>query len=132
MVKTFHRDRIIEWEEHKDGTTYAILTGEGQQRVLEFNFHSLCLRSAPVWDKKWRIVFFDIPEKFRGKRDVFRAKLNELGFREYQKSLFTYPYECRDEIDFVIEYLDLRRFVRYAEMISPTNEAELKILFHLK
>ena len=28
-------------------------------------------------------------------------------------------------------YLDLRKYVRYAEMMSPTNEAELKILFHL-
>ena len=41
-----------------------------------------------IWDKKWRIVVFDIPEKQRGARDSLRTYLKKLDFYELQKSIF--------------------------------------------
>jgi len=38
------------------------------------------------WDKKWRIVIYDIPEDKRGVRDLFRRRLKEWGFKLWQKS----------------------------------------------
>jgi DNA-binding transcriptional regulator PaaX len=90
------------------------------------------IKEQGQWDGRWRIVFFDIPEKRRKARDALRDKLRDLGFYELQKSVFVHPFPCRDEIDFVVEFLKIRPFVRYAEMIEPTNEAELKIYFDLK
>lgn len=83
------------------------------------------------WDKKWRVVFFDIPEKRRAERNVLRDKLKELEFREIQKSVFIHPYPCFDEIDFVVEYFQLRNLVRYGEMVNLSNEAELRLKFQL-
>lgn len=40
------------------------------------------------WDGKWRIVIFDIPEKHRKVRNVFRRKLKEWGFISWQKSVW--------------------------------------------
>ena len=40
------------------------------------------------WDGKYRIVFFDIPEKDRAARDLLRAKLKEIGFVGWQKSVW--------------------------------------------
>ena len=57
------------------------------------------------WDRKWRIILFDIPEKIRKARDVFRYHLNQLGFYEFQKSVFVHPYNCKDEIDYLIEFI---------------------------
>ena len=54
-------------------------------------------------DGEWRIVIFDIPEKFKKAREALRMKLKELGFLELQKSVFIFPYECEDEINFIVE-----------------------------
>lgn len=37
------------------------------------------------WDKRWRIVVFDVPEELRKGRDVLHSKLRALGFYELQK-----------------------------------------------
>ena len=85
-----------------------------------------------VWDNKWRLVFFDIPEKYRWGRDSLRKKLKELGFFELQKSVFIFPYECKDEVDFIIEYYGIRKHVRYGVFDFIDNESHLKDYFKLK
>ncbi len=50
------------------------------------------------WDKKWRVVIFDIPEELSRERVKFRRKLKSLGFYMLQKSVFIFPYPCEEEI----------------------------------
>lgn len=40
------------------------------------------------WDKKWRIVMFDIPEKIKEERTWLRNELYFLGYKLLQKSVF--------------------------------------------
>lgn len=130
-IREFYTDRLIDWKENADGTATVVLTELGKKRVLEFNIDEIKIKHAIVWDKKWRVVFFDIPEKKRRARDALRSKLKELGFCELQKSIFVFPFECKDEIDFIVEFFEIRRYVRYAEMMNISNEAELKLHFNL-
>ena len=58
-------------------------------------------------------------------------KLKELGFLELQKSVLVLPYECEDEIDFIVEVFLIRPFVRFIRVKSFTNEEQLKIKFNL-
>ncbi|MEX1052278.1 MAG: PaaX family transcriptional regulator C-terminal domain-containing protein [Patescibacteria group bacterium] len=44
------------------------------------------------WDKKWRIIIFDIEEENRNTRDLLRIKIKELGFGLLQKSVWVSPY----------------------------------------
>lgn len=74
-------------EKVKKGNYYYIqLTEEGSNTILKIlpliNFQSW------NWDKKWRLVAFDIEELSRFKRDRLRKKLKELGFAACQKSLY--------------------------------------------
>ncbi len=41
-----------------------------------------------VWDGKWRIVMFDIPEKKREERNWLRYELYALDYKPLQKSVF--------------------------------------------
>lgn len=50
------------------------------------------------WDKRWRIVIFDIPEKKRVLRDKIRYTLIQVGFMRLQDSVWVYPYDCEDLI----------------------------------
>lgn len=131
-LREFYRDRLVSYlEKSEKGLIEIVLTEEGKRRVLEFNIDNLTLVEPAKWDGQWRVVLSDIPETKRRGRDALRHKLKELGFVEWQKSVFVYPHHCRDEIDFVVEFFELRPYVRYAEFINPTNEAELKLRFNL-
>ena len=79
----------------------------------------------------FRSVIFDIPETKKKAREALRNKLKELGFKELQKSVLVLPYECEDEIDFIVEIFEIRRFVRFMRVNSFTNDEQFKLKFGL-
>lgn len=131
IIDEFYNDRLVDWQENKDGTIKVVLTEKGRLLTHQFDPDYLAIKKPANWDKRWRVVMYDIPISKNKARNAIRSKLNQLGFKEWQKSVFVHPYPCQDEINFVIEFFDLRPYVRYAELINPTNEAELKLHFKL-
>ena len=131
VLNEFKYNRLVEYREHSDGSIKIVLTELGRRRVIQANIDTLAIPKPTHWDGRWQLVFFDVPEKKRRGRDALRLKLRELGFYEWQKSVFVHPYPCRDQIDFIVEFFELRSFVRYGELSNPTNEAELKLHFQL-
>jgi DNA-binding transcriptional regulator PaaX len=131
IVKEFKEERLLNYIEKKNGSVEIVLSEKGKRKVLEFNIDNIKINKPIRWDKKWRMVMFDIPEKRRVARNILREKLKEIGFREIQKSVFIHPYPCFDEINFITEYFQLRRFVRFGEMVSLSNEEELRLKFKL-
>ncbi|MDO8183817.1 MAG: hypothetical protein Q7T49_02435 [bacterium] len=132
VIKEFNEDRLVDWQEDNDGNITVVLTERGKVMANRFNPDKLIIPTPASWDKKWRVVIYDIPQAKKSARDALRYKLYELGFKEWQKSVFIYPYPCRDQIDFVIEFFEVRPYVRQGIMTEITNEAELKLHFHLK
>ena len=102
----------------KNGKEYLQITEAGKQRLREFEIDSLKLPNSKRWDKKWRLVMFDIPEqKYKGRR-ALQIKLTQLGFFPLQKSVFVYPHHCHDEVDFITTFFELQQFVVYCEADS--------------
>lgn len=99
--------------------------------ALRYKLDTMIIQKPEKWDGKWRIVIFDIPEFNKQLRDTLRLKLRQLGLIELQKSVFIHPYECRNEIDFVIELYGPCRYVRFIEAVSIDTELQLKKKFHL-
>lgn len=60
-----------------------------------------------MWDRKWRIVIFDIPEDKRYIRDRLRIKLKELGFGMIQKSVWISAYPFEDDVRDFLEAKNL-------------------------
>ncbi|MDP1629452.1 MAG: hypothetical protein Q8L57_02415, partial [bacterium] len=63
--------------------------------------------------------------------DAFSKTLKKLGFHQLQKSVFIYPHDCRDEVDFLIEFFNLRFFVRSLLVKRIDSELHLKKFFNL-
>ena len=118
----------------KDGEEYVEITEEGKKRILKYKLDEICLTRPRKWDKRWRIITFDIPETHKRARDGLTGKLNEMEIYALQKSVFICPFECRDEIDFVSEYFGIRKFVHYfvANEIDDKDEDYLKAYYNLK
>ncbi len=129
-IRKLYRSRLIVRKENPDGSFSFILNERGKLRVLNYRFEEMILKQEE-WDEKWRLVIFDIPEKKKISRDALREKLKKLGFYELQKSVFIFPYECRDEIDFIIEFFELRPYVRIILATEIDNELHLKKVFKL-
>lgn len=58
---------------------------------------------AQSWDKKWRLVTFDISESNREFRDSIRHSLKELGFKKFQRSVWVSPLPMDPFIDDLIK-----------------------------
>ena len=131
IIKEFREDRLVDYRELIDCTIDLVITEAGKFQALRFDIDTMDIKQPTHWDGRWRVVLFDIPEKKRQARDALRDKLRDLGFFEFQKSVFIYPYPCEKEINFVIEFFEIRNYVHYAELSKLTNDAPLKLHFHL-
>ncbi|OJI08747.1 MAG: hypothetical protein COX02_00105 [Candidatus Vogelbacteria bacterium CG22_combo_CG10-13_8_21_14_all_37_9] len=130
-LKEFKYHHLISYQEESDGKIEIVITEAGKKEVLRYDIDKMELNIPKHWDKIWRLVFFDIPEKLRPRRDAFRDRLKELGFIELQHSIWVIPYPCKKEIDFLIEFFEIRNYARFAEVINITNEADLRLKFRI-
>ncbi|OGM98217.1 MAG: CRISPR-associated endonuclease Cas2 [Candidatus Yanofskybacteria bacterium RIFCSPHIGHO2_01_FULL_41_21] len=85
-----------------------------------------------LWDKKWRIIIFDIPQDMHQARIKLRKKLQSIGCVMLQKSVFVFPYECHEEIGDICESLEIGDYVDILIAESAgSREQELRKIFGL-
>lgn len=113
MTKADLIERVIE-----KGDAKFRITSKGKKDLVR-SFPLINLQHKK-WDKKWRVVFFDIPEEIRGARDVLRAKLRELGFGAVQKSVFLSAHPFEDDMR---EFLKSQKLSDFAYLFI--SDAEL-------
>jgi len=106
--------------EKRNKQIYISLTKKGKEKAGKYLIDDLEIKKPRTWDKKWRIVVFDIPDITRIKRDAFRGKLKELGFYRLQQSVWVCPYNCQKEIKLLREFFGLSA----KEMILIAGEIE--------
>ena len=130
-INSLYESRLLESRKNMDGTATLVLSENGKKRALTFQAHAMKIQPQKIWDRKWRVVLSDIPEEKRGARDALRHHLHYLGFYGLQKSVSVHPFDCKDQIDFLIELHDLRQYVRFMIADSIDTEAHLKRIFNL-
>lgn len=130
-IKALYESKLLEEKQNKDGTVTLILSGKGKRKALTYNIDEMQIKTPAHWDGKWRIVLFDVPEKIKGSREIIRFYLKNLGFYEFQKSVFIHPFDCQNEIEYIIENFQLRKFVRFIAADFIDNELHLKKHFKL-
>jgi len=91
----------------ENGQIYINLTDRGRKLAGWLQIDALNIKKPKKWDKKWRIIIFDIAQLRVLYREVFRGKLKELGFCQLQKSVWICPFDCRDEIRLLKDFLGL-------------------------
>ena len=93
--------------EKKNHQIYISLTKEGREKAGMFQIDKLAIKRPKKWDKKWRLLIFDIPETRKVAREALRGKLKELGFFPFQKSVWIYPYNCVAEVELLKDFFGL-------------------------
>lgn len=121
---------FLKLNEDNRGVAKISLTPKGRERGTYFNLESLSIPKPKRWDKKWRVVAFDIPEEKRKIRNALRTRLKNLGFHELQRSVFVFPYPCGDEVNILVNVFNLQECVRFAEAVFFYDQ-DLKKIFKL-
>ena len=108
------------------------LTEKGQREFHRLEQEAI-LRSSfrRRWDKKWRMVIFDIPERYRRIRDKLRMTLQSYGFRQLQASVWIFPYDCEDIITLLKADLGVAGSVLYTIVEKLENDSRIKKEFGL-
>ena len=75
------------------------------------------------------MVMFDIPDKHKWTRDIFRQKLRIMGFHQLQESIFILPYPCEKEVSLLVEILNIVDFVYLIKTMDFSDNKELKEMF---
>ncbi len=95
IQKLAKKKLIIVFE--KNGEPVIRLTELGQRELLRYQLKEKRLEKRS-WDRKWRLIIFDIAEKRRGVRDRLRQEMMAFGFQKLQNSVWVYPYECEQVV----------------------------------
>ncbi|MCR4306178.1 MAG: winged helix-turn-helix transcriptional regulator [Candidatus Daviesbacteria bacterium] len=75
------------------------------------------------WDRKWRIVVFDIPEKKRQVRDILRSRLKLWGFTPWQQSVWASRKNLTNKLRNLIEELGIEDWVLVIESDNTGKRA---------
>lgn len=132
-IKRLETKRFVAFHEQADGTIEVRLTKDGKMKLEQWSLEDLTIKTSKRWDKRWRIVAFDISEKRKKAREALRKMLKQLGFYQLQKSLFVFPYPCEAEITFLKEifYIPVWEVLYFSTDIIP-REQFLKKKFGIK
>lgn len=107
---------------------YLELTAKGRKYLQNTMLTAIKIPRPEKWDGKWRVLIFDVPERHRDRRDLFRQYIENIGFYPLQKSVYIYPFECTQE---VIELARRSLMENYAKvMISDIIMGEGDIIEH--
>ena len=131
-IESLKKKKLIEVYE-KGNQEVMEITESGKKRVLFYKFEEMSLTRPKKWDNLWRVISFDIPERYKKERKALSNKLKEMEIYPLQKSVYICPFECRDEIDFVSEMLNVRKYIHYMTVkeIDTEDEISLKRFYNL-
>jgi DNA-binding transcriptional regulator PaaX len=124
--KRLERKRLLKVKK-KNAEFVIELTKEGKRVFKQVQIEKLQIPKPPQWDKKWRLVIFDIPEEeFRAARGILRAKLKEWEFYPLQKSVWVCPWPCENEIQAVTELYEILPYVEVIVAEKIANDENIR------
>ncbi|MEP7162811.1 MAG: hypothetical protein ABI747_03545 [Candidatus Moraniibacteriota bacterium] len=114
----------------RDGDAVARLTEKGQRELLRLQLQQ---EKAIVrkWDGSWRLVIFDIPERWRKSRDRLRIEMLSFGFVRLQDSVWVYPHECEQVVVLLKAEYKIGKELLYIVAKDIENDRELRQHFGL-
>lgn len=119
--------------EHKNKQLYISLTEEGKKKAGRYQIDDLRIEKPRKWDKKWRILIFDIKDRQKIKREALRGKIKQLGLYQLQKSVWVCPYDFFSEINLLREFFGLSKDeIKIITAVDVEDDGGMKKHFELE
>ena len=128
-LKRLQKTGVIE-EIPDNGEVVFKLSDKGKQKVFKYQLEEISLKKNK-WDKKWRLLIYDIPKNKKKEADAFRRLIKKLNFLKIQKSVYLTPYKCSNEIDFLKTLYHIEDHVTIISISDIDGEKSYKDYFGL-
>jgi len=130
-LKQLEKRKILNLET-KGNKVYVEVKDLWNTEIIKYSIQSLLeLKRKNKWIGKWFLVIFDVPEVQRNKRRYLRDFLKEIGFYQYQQSVYVFPYECEKEVILIKKIIEGGKYLSYIVADKIEYENRLKTYFHL-
>ncbi len=94
---------------NKDRKVHLRLTAKGRKVINEHRASDR--KPLPVWDHKWRIIIFDIPEEKKHLGRMLRRFLISIGFGKVQRSVWISPHDLQKTVQRYANKLNLSKYI---------------------
>ena len=121
---------LVKFENTEKGK-FARLTLKGEERLRMAEALDFKIKKPKKWDKKWRLIIFDIKEERKSTRNKVRWTLRQIGFTRLQDSVWAYPYDCEDLIALLKADFRIGRDVLYIIADKIENDVFLKKAYNI-
>jgi len=125
------KDRLTKEGLLKYENGFLKLTNKGESYLKHLELRDWKIDKPRKWDKRWRMLVFDIPEHRRSLRERVRLTLLNIGFIKLQDSVWIYPYDCEDLINLFKADFKIGKDIVYVIADSIENDRNYKKLFNL-
>lgn len=132
VLNSLERNEIITLTE-EGNNVFVQTVDKDSPVVIKYSIKILLdlKKKEKQWKGKWYLVFFDVPETQRNKRNYLRHFLTKIGFYQYQKSVYIFPYECEEEVKLIKKIIEAGKYMKYLIAEKIEDEEKIKIFFNL-
>lgn len=127
-IKRLEKQKLVEIDV-EDGVQILKITDNGRQKILRFALDELEIVKPKIWDGKWRLISFDLPEKLKRQRKILVEYLKAWGFYPLHKSVYLHAYPCLKEVEFLRSYLAVTQYVRLFLVKDIENDKQFRDFF---
>lgn len=102
-----HRRKYITTRKVSRSRVRISLTPLGRRRALDARARRMLaipVKRPRSWDRKYRLILFDIATEERVKRNAFRAFIRKIGAVMLQKSVWVHPFDCSEHISLLRDF----------------------------
>ena len=132
----YHRqkafDRLVAQGYIQQKEEYASINDAGRILLGQTISNVRAMLKTKKWDRKWRIITFDVPESMRRSRNEMRGILKRAGFVKLQNSTWVFPHDCEEMSQLIKKDPRLSRYVLYGVLERIENDESLRKIFGLK
>lgn len=130
-IQRLHKSELIAIKE-RNGKLVIELTKKGKKKFKDIQLENLHIIKPAQWDKKWRVVIFDIPDRsFKHGREALRGKLKQWQFYPLQKSVWVCPWPCENEIQLIGELYGVGPYINIVVAESILKDGSVRKHFGL-
>mgnify|MGYP001573153774 CR=1 FL=1 len=118
-----------------DGEDFKMkITQRGRKKIKKMSFANLEIKTDKSWNGHWWVIVSDVPKELRHRADYFREKLKSMKLYPLQRTVWVFPFDPRDEVDFISTYYGVGRYATTMEVIKldPSDEQLLREYFRVE
>lgn len=102
------------------------VSNKAKIRLSNALIEQLFVTKPKNWDKKWRIIMYDIPENMKSKRDAFSKHLVRVKLLKLKDGVYIHPFPCQSEIEKLANYFQIQKHVTYIESSKLITNRKLE------